>query len=237
MTNEELKLSEEAASWSKQNRSLMVQRMIPVNEFKTVEIPVSFFMAGSPGAGKTEVSKNLINVLEEMYEGRILRIDPDDLRVFFPGYDGSNSHLFQKAVNVGVERLLDTAFKRQLNFLLDGTLSSYGVAKKNIERAINRGRPCTIIYVYQDPLIAWEFTKKRELIEGRKINKEDFIKQFFAARKVVNDLKQELGSKVEIWLIEKNFQNSTEKVRINVDNIDSHIQQSYDQETLEKIIV
>lgn len=65
-------------------------------------------MAGSPGAGKTEASKAL---LEEFVEkGRkVLRIDPDDLRSEFEHYSGNNSWLFQPAVSILVEKIHDLA--------------------------------------------------------------------------------------------------------------------------------
>ena len=53
-------------------------------------------MAGSPGAGKTEVSKAFAALLEELPAqgfdglGKVLRIDPDDYRAYLPGYTGSN---------------------------------------------------------------------------------------------------------------------------------------------------
>lgn len=42
--------------------------------------PISVFMAGSPGAGKTEFSKNLI---KEIGHG-VIRIDPDEVRNLIP---------------------------------------------------------------------------------------------------------------------------------------------------------
>ncbi len=63
---------------------------------------------GSPGAGKTESSKELIVELEARTPGsRVLRIDPDDLRSEFPGYDGRKSWLFQGAASTWVDRMLD----------------------------------------------------------------------------------------------------------------------------------
>lgn len=236
MEPKDSQISDDALAWARGHRNEIVGRFI-TGEFLPVEKPVSFFMAGSPGAGKTETSINLIDSLQKRSSEKILRIDPDELRDCFPGYNGSNSSLFQRAVSIGVERLMDKALDKKLNFVLDGTLSSYEVAKKNIERSLKRGRPCTIIYVYQDPIVAWRFTLIREQKEGRRITKDDFIKKFFASRDVVNKLKQEFGSQIEIWLVEKNFEENTERTRINVDNIDNHVKQTYDQETLERLII
>ena len=54
--------------------------------------PTSVYMAGSPGAGKTEVSICLIDAIKQ-YKGslKILRIDPDELRSNFEDYTGNNA--------------------------------------------------------------------------------------------------------------------------------------------------
>ena len=52
--------------------------------------PVSVFMAGSPGADKTEAS---LAWLLKFGEGSAIRIDPDELRAEFPAYDRRNAWL------------------------------------------------------------------------------------------------------------------------------------------------
>ncbi|MBF4349020.1 zeta toxin family protein, partial [Vibrio anguillarum] len=142
------------------------------------ESPASVFMSGSPGAGKTESSKELVASITDD-QTQVLRIDPDDLRVEFEDYDGSNSYLFQRAVVTLVERAMDYIFKNDQSFLLDGTLSSYHVAEKNIQRSLDKNRDVLIIFVYQRPELAWEFVNAREKVEGRKILPEHFVEQFF----------------------------------------------------------
>jgi predicted ABC-type ATPase len=91
-------------------------------------------MAGSPGAGKTEASIELLAILEEK-GAEILRIDPDELRHEFELYTGDNSCLFQKGVSVLVDRIHDLALSQKQSFLLDGTLSNYAKAEQNIARS------------------------------------------------------------------------------------------------------
>ncbi|MGU9958140.1 MAG: zeta toxin family protein [Arenicellales bacterium WSBS_2016_MAG_OTU3] len=55
-----------------------------------------------------------------------------------------------------------------------------------------KGRTVQILYVYQEPILAWNFVQSREAVEGRRILPEHFIKQYFAARDVVNKLKKGL---------------------------------------------
>ena len=58
----------------------------------------AIFMAGSPGAGKTEVA----TALEEMLSN-ICMIDADVFRSQFPEYNGSNSSEFQAGASLLVE--------------------------------------------------------------------------------------------------------------------------------------
>ena len=48
----------------------------------------------------------------------------------------------------------------------------------------------TLFYVYQDPQVAWSFTKERELVEGRVVPKDTFINAFFQARENIEKVKK-----------------------------------------------
>ena len=111
-----------------------------------------------------------------------MRIDPDDLRDEFQDYDGQNSWLFQPAVAILVERIHDYVLKNNQSFILDGTLSSLAKARSNIERSLKRDRYVQILYVYQEPKLAWQFVCAREALEGRRIERDTFVEQYFAAR-------------------------------------------------------
>ena len=71
---------------------------------------------------------------------------------------------------MGVEKIHDFVLRNNQNFTLDGTLVNYDKAISNIKRSIEKGGEVSIFFVYQEPLIAWEFTKKREEIEHRNIS-------------------------------------------------------------------
>ena len=168
--------------------------------------------------------------------GDVIRIDPDDLRAELPGYTGANSWLFQGAVSLLVARTIDHALKQQQSFLLDGTLASYDVARGNIDRCIAKGRLVQILYVYQDPLLAWDFVQAREAREGRRILKKDFINQYVVAREVVNGLKSELKGRVRVDLLLKNRDGSRRFYKANVDQIDNHIPEKYSRADLERLL-
>ena len=53
-------------------------------QYEVEELPVSVFMAGSPGAGKTESSVRLLEDFQKTSGGqRVMRIDPDEFRKEF----------------------------------------------------------------------------------------------------------------------------------------------------------
>ncbi|MGH7973476.1 MAG: zeta toxin family protein [Limisphaerales bacterium] len=212
----------------------MARPALPAGDLRGAreEHPVSVFMAGSPGAGKTEASIELI----ARFGSPILRIDPDELRSECPAYTGANAWLFQRAVSVLVEKLHDLALDQSQSFVLDGTLANYDRAVKNIDRSLGRKRTVQILYVYQEPRLAWEFVKAREAREGRRINPEHFIEQYFAARDVVNRLKAHYGKDIKADLLMKNNDNSQRFYQAGIDRIDTHVPEKYTRSDVEQMI-
>src|SRR5690606_3834679 len=97
LTENELKVQEEANEYARKNKASIAKNLTSMEQYPPEMFPVSVFMAGSPGAGKTEASIELIEKFTSP-EYRVLRIDPDELRSEFPAYSGGNSYLFQGAV-------------------------------------------------------------------------------------------------------------------------------------------
>nr|WP_256581878.1 zeta toxin family protein [Pseudomonas sp. S09G 359] len=230
MTLAENDISEEALRFARSNKKSIARRLTDRAIYPPEESPVSVFMAGSPGAGKTEASIALVNLFADV---SILRIDPDELRNEFAAYQGANSWLFQRGVSILVEKIIDHALDQRQSFLLDGTLSNLKVASRNIERSLKKGRFVQILYVYQNPMLAWDFVKAREEAEGRRIRKEHFIEQYFAARDVVNALKLEYGGDVHVDLLIKHIDNSGRLYKAGVDKIDYHIPEQHTRADLE----
>lgn len=226
------KACDDALAFARSNRKAIAVRLCNMELYPPEECPVSVYMAGSPGAGKTEASIELIANLG----GQVLRIDPDELRDELPGYTGDNAWLFQRAVSVLVDRILDTAFQQSQTFLLDGTLTQYDKAVANIERSLRKGRTVQVLYVYQEPGQAWQFVQAREAPDGRRILPGTFIDQYFAARDVVNRLKRHFDGNIRIDLLLKNIDGSNRTFVNNVDQIDSHVPEKYDHMTLRTIL-
>lgn len=230
--DEDAKLEDEAFCYIKKHKKSLFEvfandNICPPSPFE--ERSTTFFMAGSPGAGKTEFSKSLLSI----FEIKALRIDADDIRAFLPQYTGKNSNIVQKAANKGVEMLYDYALDQNKNIIFDATFAvKFETAIRNVERSLNKNRFVHIFYIYQDPILAWEFTKKREAIEGRYVPKEVFIDAFFQAKDNVNDIKKKFGNKISVSLVVKNFNNGLEDFEIGIEKIDNYIDIPYNKHQL-----
>lgn len=229
---------EKAYNFAKKNKRLIIEKFIVPN-LAVNQNPRFIFMAGAPGAGKTETSKWLIDTLkkQKVVEG-IARIDADEVRDIFRdfGYDGTNSDNYKRACTKGVDMLFDHCIKNRFHTLIDGTFSSTSKIEENIKSALNVNAVIFIIYVYQDPIIAWGYTKIREKEEGRRVAKEMFVKSFFQSIKNVKDIKNKYGDNIEVWFVEKEISNKTRKVEFNVKNIEDYFKISYNEIELLSIL-
>ncbi len=231
LTEEEQKAADVAREWVKANRREVIAHFVA--DIEPVELPVSVFMAGSPGAGKTEFSKRLL----ERFGKDVVRIDADEIRDMLPQYLGGNAYLFQRATSFGMEKLYDYVLDKGLNVIVDGTLRNYEKVKSNIERSNVHGRKVEIFYVYQDPETAWDFTRKREVVEGRNIPRMAFIDSFLLARENVMRMKNEFGDAVSVHVVIKNMTNDDEEIFYDVADVDSHLKTCYSRDELEEMIV
>ncbi len=236
-----------ALEFAKKNKKRIAKELTNPSIYIPSSRPVSIFMAGSPGAGKTEFSKNLIAILEKHFQenaghglSRAIRIDGDDIRSLIPNYAGGNSHLFQSAVSIIVEKMHDYVLQREQNFILDGTFSKYDKARENITRSLEKRRRVFIYYLYQKAEIAWRFTQAREKAEGRNILKPAFIDQFLGAYDTINRIRKDFGKEVVIFLIKKDFEKNTVESLIELEpkeSIDEGVFHKYNKNDLEKLLL
>jgi len=160
----ELEMISNAINYINTNKKEFIKQFtlnIEVNEDK-----VAIFTAGMSGVGKTEFGQFL-----KENNTNLLHIDTDNIREFFKdvGYDGQNSHIFQKPASKGFSKLFDYAIKNSLSLILDSNLSNLNKAVENIERLLNKGYKIEIFYLYNDPNICYEYAIKREVITNRKV--------------------------------------------------------------------
>lgn len=128
LTPAQEKIKTKALRHAKTHKKSIAWRLTDTQLFLPEAEPVSLFMAGSPGAGKTETSIALLEAFDASGV-RTLRIDPDELRGEFEDYSGANSWLFQGAVSILVEKIHDLALKQKQSFILGGTLSNFAKRK------------------------------------------------------------------------------------------------------------
>lgn len=240
MKEEEIAVKQQAEDFVRLNKKRLATELTDMSKYVPDETPVSVFMAGSPGAGKTEYSENLLDILEKNKKHRVIRIDGDELRKYLPGYTGANSYLFQGAISAIISSTHDLALKQKQTFLLDGTFSNYERASENINRSLSRNRAVFIFYVYQKPEVAWRFTQAREIVEGRNIPKGVFIERFIDAMETVGKIRKNFDEKVVIFLVKKNFETheveNIIEIKAGDKQIDDYLKHRYTKEELEKIL-
>ncbi|MBS9782721.1 MAG: zeta toxin family protein [Arcobacter sp.] len=170
-----------------------------------------FFMAGSSGAGKSEMA----TTLQDKYDIDV--IDTDEIRKLCPKYNGKNSNLFQKASSRGVSILINEAFKKEYSFILDGNFSDFNIQKENIQRALKRDYDIEILYIYRPLDTAKEYTRLREEREGRKVPDNIFYEKFINSINTVNKIKKEF-QKINITFYDLYNNCKVENVE-NVENL------------------
>lgn len=227
-----MKVDEAAKGFVKANKQLIKEQFAGDAVCSSDENPLSIFMAGSPGAGKTELSKWFLKVTGM----QAVRIDADEIRDFIPQYNGSNAAEVQGASALGVEYLYDHALKKKKNLILDATFADFEKSRENVARSVKKGRHVEIFYIQQEPQVAWEFTQAREKLEGRIVPKDIFIDSFLAAPMNVNKVKKEFGKDVQVNVVVKNFENGLETFKLNVDSLDPFLPKGYNRESLMEIL-
>jgi predicted ABC-type ATPase len=234
LTPDEDRLKNTAKQWVKANRRQLIARFCDIDAYPKTRHPITIFMAGTPGAGKTEFSMSLL----QKFESAFVRIDADDVREMMReiGYNGANAELFQDAANKAVNILFDYANKEGgQNVLLDGTFS-YGNWRENVERSIAHGRQIEIYYLYQDPRVAWDYVKKREREYGRAVPLEAFVKSYTLSVVNVQRAIQDFGKYLTVYFAKNDYTKTIESIAVDVDNIEKLLPKQYTREELQELL-
>ncbi len=225
--------SDDAVLWVKKNKNLILERFADPKKFPKEKHPLTIFMAGSPGAGKTETAKAVIKRLPLP----VVHIDADAIRAMIPGFSGANASVFQAAATIGVEKLYDHVLAKGLSVVVDTTFTPFAKAQSNVTRSIKKNRSVLIIYVYQNPVQAWKFAKARELVEGRVIPRNSFIKQFLEAPRCVNQMVAKWGEAVQAYVVRKDIMtHKSEEYFELVQKIEDVVKLGYTASELERLI-
>ncbi len=268
-TDEERRVQDEACLFIVEHKNEFIDQFVLRKNPLRLGI-FTIFMAGSPGAGKTEFSKRYMPLRLDKKDKRLvkyftergidiesintlfIRIDVDEIREFLPQYRKTdsamgikgNAHVIQKAANKGLDILRDYCLDNEISFLHDGTFSNYETMRELVKKSLHFGRRVQIYYLYLDPIVAWEFTKAREYLEGRNVVKEKFVEQYYKSRENVNRIKQEFGADVQINCVLKNSKNEVLSIEVDIENVDKFINaqynigviQQYSQEDLDTML-
>ncbi|HDY90449.1 MAG TPA: zeta toxin family protein [bacterium] len=230
-TSEELEISKKAFDWVKKSKRKIIEIFASEKVYPKDDLPTTIFMAGSPGAGKTEFSIRL----SESFKQKPVIIDADKVREHIDGYDGKKAYLFQRGATKGVHVLFDHSCHKKLNIILDGTFA-YELALQNVLRSIEIKRNIEIWFLYQDPVLSWEFTKKREIKEKRNVPKHVFIEAYLKSIENVEEAKRVFGSKIKLNIVLKNFEKGIDRLELNKDIVAPYIPKLYTSKELENIL-
>lgn len=228
-------VSEKAIEWVRANKKKIIDHFSSDAVCPSSKEPFSIFMAGSPGAGKTESSIAIVEMLKKRGDA-IVRIDPDEIRKLIPQYTGSNTDAVKGASFLAVEKLYDYVLKTGKSMILDSTFTPYKKIEGNVRRSVAKGRTTTIIYIDQDPLVAWHFTKEREKVEGRSIPRDFFIRTLFESRENVQKIKEQYGDQVDLHVIQKDFVKQTQRFIEDVEQIDHVVRIKYNVDDLQELL-
>ncbi len=243
MTEDEKEIEQQAVRWIRKasSKRIVIEKFASLDAYRPSEFPVLIFTAGSPGAGKTEFIKGLDGYVEQIAKAKPVIIDPDAVRALLPGYTGANSFLFQRAVSIAVDDLFRHVLKHRQNALIDGTLSDYDRALKNISAAVAAYGMTIICYIFQHPAIAWHFTQLREAVEGRNIRRQDFITKFLGAKETADKIKSLFKGKVILNVVLKDYRDAGEnkavaKVFADTASVEGCVPFTYTRESVKRIL-
>lgn len=227
-----MSLKEAAVRWARENKSDVAQSVIGSLDAKPTELPSAIFMAGLPGAGKTELAHGLM----KMTSSKVVFLDMDELAQKIPNYQAECADEFRAGATILLERLFDVVIAKKLDFILDGTFSG-AKALTNIERTLKRGYSVKILYVVQEPEAAWNFTLAREKVEHRAIDLDGFVETYYKVRNNLQGLDkmlQEYEDVLSIDLLLKDNQNKLKDWRMDIelDEIDEFVPIEYNKEIL-----
>lgn len=211
-----------------------VKQLVSKSGAEPEEDPAAIFMAGLPGAGKTELSKNII-----LDSGvKLFRIDMDEIASLLPNYAPEKADEFRKTASSLLGECFSYALHHNISFIMDGTFGSKQ-AEKNIGRSLNRGFKVQVIYSFQDPRLAWQFTLAREQVERRSIRFEGFIEAYYKTIKNVKDVYRKYGNEISLDIAIKTSRNTVgEWLRdVTATEIDSLLKIEYNKDKLIKYIL
>ena len=153
------------------------QKKINKYSIKDTKDISSIFLAGSPGAGKTEFLDTVFKDIRDLF----IIINIDEYRKLFEWYQWENSSDFQQSSVHVADKILKYCFKNNLNFIFDGTFRNFNKVEQNLNQCKKYQRSCSIVLIYQDPRISFYYTFLRKLKKQRNVPIEVFVDGFYGS--------------------------------------------------------
>ena len=201
-------ISKEALEYIKANKHKIINDFLSIKDISKK----AYFLSGGAGAGKTELATSLKD------KENIDVIEADKIRTKCPHYSGKNSSLFQKASSKAVSMLVDTAFKNEYSFILDGNFSEFRLQDENISRATKKNYDIEIFFVYRPLELAKKYTEIREEKEGRNMPENVFYEKFLSSINTVNEIANKYPNvKINYYDLDKKY------FKNNIKNLDEII--------------
>lgn len=217
--------------WANKNKKTIAREFIRRTSFVSNDHPVGIFTAGLPGAGKTEFTIELLkNIID-----RPVRIDMDEIAKLIEGYKPEVADKFRAGASAILARIYDEIIKHKIDFVFDGTFSQEK-ALQNLDRALRHGYTVKIYYIHQQPEIAWQFTKARELVEHRAIDRQGFIDTYGKLRDNLTNLCNGYDN-VTVSIIIKDLDNKEGRRVENTKDLFSQIPDFLTAKQLESMLV
>lgn len=219
--------------WVRKHRKEFARRLISSSGAVKSASPAAMFMAGLPGAGKTEFTKSWIG-----NSGlKVVRLDMDEIASQIETYSPKKADKYRKAASALLNRTYDKVVNGKYDFIMDGTFGG-GSAVQDIKRAIEHGYRVKVVYIYQEPKLAWKYTVAREKIEHRAIRPDGFLEVYYRILDNLKSLDALSLEGVSIDLVVKDAQNRTIKVHENISmkDIDQYVKVEYNKENLRKSV-
>lgn len=188
-------------AWARKHKKRIAREFIRKTDFVVSGELAGIFTAGLPGVGKTEFTVELLKDIAN----KPVRIDMDEIATLIEGYKPKIANKFRAGATIILEKIYDLVVNERLDFVFDGTFA-HTKAIQNLQRAINHGYKVKIYYIHQDPVVAWQFTKDRELVEHRSIERQGFIDSYVSLQENLHVLCDKYKS-VTISVIIKDSEN------------------------------
>jgi UDP-N-acetylglucosamine kinase len=206
-------MSMDYVAWANKNKKRIAREFIRRIDYEPSATPAAIFTAGLPGAGKTEFTVELLKGLSK----KPLRMDMDEIAQLIEGYKPEIADKFRGGASSILSRIYDEVVKNNIDFVFDGTFA-HANAILNLERALKHGYTVKVYYIHQEPAVAWQFTKDRELVVHRAIDRIGFNETYLNLEENLKTLCN-IHKDVTISLVIKDENNQVGRIVENVQNL------------------